>query len=277
MGRPSLSSYNDAYSGNGVRLAMTYCVALKLNAGLVFASDSRTNAGVDQVASFKKMRYFTNPGDRTIVILSSGNLSITQSAVNLLEQRGRHAGQANIWNAESLFNVAILLGECMREVRERDGPYLLNSNVDIGANFILGGQIAGEQPRLFLVYAEGNFIEATETTPFFQIGETKYGKPIIDRVIQAETSMMEAVKCVLVSFDSTMRSNISVGMPIDLACYRWDSLTLNEVYRIDNKDAYFNTISQRWGEGLRGVFASLPDPDWTSYPVVCPTSTESPP
>ncbi len=241
---------------------MTYCVALKLNAGLVFASDSRTNAGVDQIASFKKMRTFVSEGNRSIVILSSGNLSITQSAVNLLEQRGRHPELENIWNAESMFDVAMLLGECMREVRERDGAFLLQSNVDIGANFILGGQILGEAPRLFLVYAEGNFIEATEATPFFQIGETKYGKPIIDRVIHAETSLMEAIKCVLVSFDSTMRSNISVGMPIDLACYTADSLCLDRQYNITQGDAYFANISQRWSEGLRGVFASLPDPEW---------------
>ena len=246
---------------------MTYCVALKLNTGLVFASDSRTNAGVDQVASFKKMRSFVRPGDRAMVILSSGNLSITQSAVNLLEQRGRHADTRNIWNAESMFDVAMLLGECMREVRDRDGPFLLQSSVDIGANFILGGQIKGEAPRLFLVYAEGNFIEATEATPFFQIGETKYGKPIIDRVIQAETSLMDAIKCVLVSFDSTMRSNISVGMPIDLACYSTDNLYLDRVYKIGQGDPYFTSISQRWSEGLRGVFASLPDPDWG-----CPTT-----
>lgn len=254
---------------------MTYCVALKLNAGLVFASDSRTNAGVDQVASFKKMRSFVNPGDRAMVILSSGNLSITQSAVNLLEQRGRHADARNIWNAESLFDVAMLLGECMREVRDRDGPFLMQSSVDISANFILGGQIRGEAPRLFLVYAEGNFIEATEATPFFQIGETKYGKPIIDRVIHADTSLMEAIKCVLVSFDSTMRSNISVGLPIDLACYNVDSLCLDRQYNITQGDAYFASISQRWSEGLRGVFASLPDPEW-GCPATDPPTTLPP-
>jgi putative proteasome-type protease len=255
---------------------MTYCVALKLNAGLVFASDSRTNAGVDQIASFKKMRSFVKNGDRVLVILSSGNLSITQSAVNLLEQRGRHAETQNIWNAESLFDVAMLLGECMREVRDRDGPFLMQSSVDINANFILGGQIKGEAPRLFLVYAEGNFIEATEATPFFQIGETKYGKPIIDRVIKAETSLMEAIKCVLVSFDSTMRSNISVGLPIDLACYNADSLNLDRQYNIGPGDEYFASISQRWSEGLRGVFASLPDPEW-GCPATESSSTTTPP
>ena len=241
---------------------MTYCVALKLDAGLVFASDSRTNAGVDQVASFKKMRHFVVKGNRAIVILSSGNLSITQSAVNLLEQRGRHENVTNLWNAESLFDIAMLLGECMREVRERDGQFMAQNHIDTSANFILGGQVCGEAPRLFLIYAEGNFIEATEATPFFQIGETKYGKPIIDRVIEADTTLMDAIKCVLVSFDSTMRSNISVGMPIDVACYRRDSLCLDHLYRIASGDPYFTDISRRWSEGLRGVFASLPDPGW---------------
>ena len=251
---------------------MTYCVALKLNAGLVFASDSRTNAGVDQIASFKKMRTFVKDGDRAIVILSSGNLSITQSAVNLLEQRGRHNEVGNIWNAESMFDVATLLGKALRETRDREGPFLQESHIDSGANFIVGGQVKGERPRLFLVYAEGNFIEATEATPFFQIGETKYGKPIIDRVIHAETPLMDAMKCVLVSFDSTMRSNISVGLPIDLTCYVHDSFCLDRQHHITENNAYFSQISFRWSEGLRGVFASLPNPDWG-----CPMSqTELP-
>ncbi len=241
---------------------MTYCVALKLNAGLVFASDSRTNAGVDQIACFKKMRSFVKNGERVIVILSSGNLSITQSAINLLEQRGRYNELRSLWNVESMFDVAMLLGDCLREVRERDGPFLRKGNVTVNANFIIGGQIREEPSRLFLMYDEGNFIEATEETPYFQIGETKYGKPIIDRVIHAETPLMDAIKCVLVSFDSTMRSNIAVGLPIDLACYARDSFNLDRVHHITYGDHYFSQISQLWSEGLRGVFASLPDPGW---------------
>lgn len=241
---------------------MTYCVALKLNAGLVFASDSRTNAGVDQIACFKKMRSFVNPGDRAIVILSSGNLSITQNAINLLDQHGRHPERRNIWNADSMFEVAQLLGETLREVREHDGLFLAQNNVDASANFIVGGQIQGEEMRLFMVYKEGNFIEAGEETPFFQIGETKYGKPIIDRVINPHTPLSDAVKCVLVSFDSTMRSNLSVGLPIDLACYSCDSLNLNFKQHITQDDPYFAQISRRWSDGLKGVFASLPNPEW---------------
>jgi putative proteasome-type protease len=233
-----------------------------LKAGMVFASDSRTNAGVDQISSFKKMRSFNLPGDRSIVILSSGNLSITQNAVNLLEQYGRHPERPNIWNAESMFSVAQILGECLREVREHDGVFLKQSNVDDGANFLVGGQIKGERMRLFLVYAEGNFIEAGEATPYFQIGETKYGKPIIDRVIHADIPLLDAVKCVLVSFDSTMRSNLSVGLPIDLACYHQNSLNLVFHQHITEDDPYFSQIKRRWSEGLRGVFASLPNPEW---------------
>jgi len=243
---------------------MTYCVALKLNAGLVFASDSRTNAGVDQISCFKKMRNFVREGDRAIVILSSGNLSITQNAVNLLEQHGRHSEHRNLWNAESMFDIAQLLGDCLREVRQHDGVFLKQSNVDSGANFIVGGQVLGEPMRLFLVYAEGNFIEASEETPFFQIGETKYGKPIIDRVIRADTPLIDAIKCILVSFDSTMRSNLSVGLPIDLACYKNSSYRLELQQHITEEDPYFSQISRRWSDGLRGVFASLPNPDWLS-------------
>lgn len=247
---------------------MTYCVALKLNAGLVFASDSRTNAGVDQIACFKKMRTFVNIGERVIVILSSGNLSVTQNAINLLEQHGRHADVRNVWNAESMFDVAQLLGEALREVREHDGLFLAQNNIDASANFIVGGQIQGEETRLFLVYAEGNFIEAGEETPFFQIGETKYGKPIIDRVITPDTALSDAVKCVLVSFDSTMRSNLSVGLPIDLACYIDSNLHLDFQQHITQDDPYFSQISRRWSEGLKGVFTSLPNPDWLNGAVL---------
>jgi putative proteasome-type protease len=260
---------------------MTYCVALKLNVGMVFASDSRTNAGIDQISSFKKTRIFVKEQSRSIVILSSGNLSITQNAVNLLEQNGLHSDRRNIWNVDSMLDVAQLLGECLREVRVRDGVYLKQSNVDDSANFIIGGQIKGERMRLFLVYTEGNFIEASEETPYFQIGETKYGKPIIDRVINANTLLIDAVKCVLVSFDSTMRSNLSVGLPIDLVWYKESSLQLDLQQHITEDDPYFSQISRRWSEGLRGVFSSLPDPDWlggieTSAQIAFTTDPDQP-
>ncbi len=242
---------------------MTYCVAVMLDAGMVFASDSRTNAGVDQIAVFKKMHVIARDKDRVIVIMSSGNLSITQSTVNLLEHHS-HASDANktVANASSMFEIANLVGAALREVRKRDGAYLQQNNIDAGASLIVGGQIRGEPQRLFNIYSEGNFIEATPETPYFQIGESKYGKPVIDRVIKRDTQLLEAAKCVLVSFDSTMRSNISVGMPIDLAIYDNNSLTLRVQRRIDESDSYFKMIHTEWGEGLRRVFAQLPNPDW---------------
>ncbi len=241
---------------------MTYCLALKLNEGMVFASDSRTNAGVDQIACFKKMRTFAKEGDRVIATMSSGNLSITQSAINLLEQKGSDPNVPNIWNAKSLFDVATLLGECLREVRKDCESYLAQSAINMGANFIMGGQINGEPPRLFLIYAEGNFIEATEETPFFQIGETKYGKPILDRFIQADTPLNNAIKCTIVSFDSTMRSNVSVGLPIDLVSIKKDSLCFDSEHHITEDDPYFSDISSQWRDGLKTIFDKLPEPHW---------------
>ncbi|TMH59833.1 MAG: peptidase [Betaproteobacteria bacterium] len=242
---------------------MTYCVAMSLDAGMIFASDSRTNAGVDQIARFSKMRVFAREGHRVIVTLSSGNLSITQNALSLLEQRARGGDNGpHLWNAASMFDVARLIGDALREVKTRDGPYLQQNNIDSHANFIVGGQLRGEPPRLFEVYSEGNFIEATPDTCYFQIGESKYGKPVIDRVVTRSTGLLEATKCTIVSFDSTMRSNISVGLPIDLVIYQTDALAIKLQRRIDESDPYFQMIHSQWGEGLRRVFAQLPNPDW---------------
>ena len=247
---------------------MTYCVGILLESGMVFASDSRTNAGVDHVSTFRKMKVFERPGDRCIAIMTSGNLSVTQNALNLLElQSRRDDPRGNIWAAESLFDVATLLGESLREIRKRDGTYMQQNNIDSSASFIIGGQVRGEGMRLFLLYSEGNFIEATPETPFFQIGETKYGRPIIDRVIKPTSSLMEAAKCVLVSFDSTMRSNVSVGLPIDMVMYERDQLKFSLQRRITESDAYFSMIHTQWGEGLRRVFSQLPDPQWNDESV----------
>jgi len=231
---------------------------------MIFASDSRTNAGVDQIARFSKMRIVADDGTRVIVTLSSGNLSITQNALNILEQRARAGENAlSLSNAESMFDVARLIGDALREVKGRDAPYLMQNNIDASANFLVGGQIRGEPPRLFNVYSEGNFIEATADTCYFQSGETKYGKPIIDRVINRGSSLVDATKCTMVSFDSTMRSNISVGLPIDLCIYETDALRLRTQRRIEETDAYYQMVHSQWGEGLRQVFAQLPNPDWT--------------
>lgn len=240
---------------------MTYCLALKMNEGMVFASDSRTNAGVDQIASFKKMRTYNNGKDRVIVTLTSGNLSITQSVVNIIEQRANDPEVPNIWNAQTLFDVATLFGDCLREVRKDTAAYLAQSTVDMGVNFIVGGQVADEPQRLFLIYSEGNFIEATEETPFFQIGETKYGKPVLDRFMQPETTLRNAIKCSLVSLDSTMRSNISVGLPIDLVSIKPNHYNFDSQYHITEDDAYFSQISTSWREGLTTLFDGLPEPD----------------
>ena len=230
---------------------------------MVFASDSRTNAGVDHVSSFRKMTVYERPADRVIVILSSGNLSVTQNALTLLEQQAKRGeGAPTVWSAPSMFDVATMLGDCLREVKRRDAAYLTQNNIDANANFVVGGQLKGERQRLFMLYQEGNFIEATPETPFFQVGETKYGKPIIDRVVKRSTSVIDATKCVLISFDSTMRSNVSVGLPIDLVTYARDSLRVQIQRRIGETDPYFTMIHHQWGEGLRRVFAQLPDPYW---------------
>jgi len=240
---------------------MTYCVGTMLDSGLVFASDSRTHAGVDNFASFCKMTVFERTGDRVIVLLSSGNLAGTQAVISILKQRNAKDGTQNIWNAESMFDTAMLVSDAMRDVDRRDGKNLAASDVSFNASFILGGQIAGEQPRLFRIYSQGNFIEASLETPFFQTGETKYGKPIIDRVITRSTSLKDAAKCVLVSFDSTMCSNLSVGMPIDLICYQRDSLEVTMRRCFDKGDTYFNELGKQWTEGVRQVFSQLPNLD----------------
>ncbi|MEO7760912.1 MAG: peptidase [Casimicrobiaceae bacterium] len=231
---------------------------------MIFASDSRTNAGVDHIARFSKMRVLAQTEDRVIVAVCSGNLSITQGAVNTIEQRARAGDNApSMLNVSSMYDATRLLGEAMREVNDRDGEYLTQNNIDSNANFLIGGQIRGEPPRLFHVYSEGNFIEATPETCYFQIGEIKYGKPIIDRVVTRRTGLQEATKCTLVSFDSTMRSNISVGLPIDLLVYEADSIKVKLQRRILESDPYFQMVHTEWGEGLRRVFAQLPNPEWS--------------
>jgi putative proteasome-type protease len=242
---------------------MTYCIALNLEQGLLFASDSRTNAGVDDVRRASKMRVFAVPGQRLIVTLSAGNLSLTQNAMNLLEHRANHAPEhTSIYNATSMFEVATLVGDALREIRKRDEPYLRSSGIDPSGSFIVGGQIQGEPPRLFLVYSEGNFIESNPDTPWFQTGEIKFGKPILDRIVTNRTSLAEATKCALVSLDSTMRSNLSVGPPIDLLLYRRDALVIAQQRRLGDDDAYLNLVRRQWNDSLRSALQALPDADW---------------
>ena len=241
---------------------MTYCIALLLDDGLVLASDTRTNAGVDQVAIYPKMNIFEVPGERVITLLTSGNLAITQAVVNGLREAVKADEGLHLHNAMSMFEVAKIVGNELRLVFERDAEHLKNHSTEFSASIILAGQIKGEKPRLFNVYAAGNFIETSKETPYFQIGETKYGKPIIDRVVKYNSDMMDTVKCVLISFDSTIRSNVSVAAPINLLLYRTDSFHADCHQRITESDPYYTTVRNGWGEGLKKVFSELPNPDW---------------
>jgi putative proteasome-type protease len=238
---------------------------MRLRAGLLFASDSRTNAGVDHIATFRKMNLFEVPGERLVTLLNAGNLATTQSVVSLLRQRANGEGR-HLLNLGSMYDIAELVGRTVKEVvaRDSDGGGQLSQGVDFGANFIVGGQIRGEAPRIFHVYPQGNFIEATEDTPYLQIGESKYGKPIIDRVIDFNSSLTEATKCALISFDSTIRSNLSVGLPLDMLLYRTDSFAPVHPHRITQEDPYFARLRQGWGGGLKRVFEQLPDDEWFS-------------
>lgn len=246
---------------------MTYCVGIKVADGLVMASDSRTNAGVDHIATFRKMAVFEQPGEAVIVMLSAGNLATTQSTLSTLRKQLRDDEEPNLFSQDSLYDVAVMVGAAVREVIARDAPPGRGSEVDYGCSFLVGGQIRGEEPRLFNIYPQGNFIEATADTPFFQIGEAKYGKPILDRVIQYDTPIRQAAKCALISFDSSIRSNVSVGLPIDIVCYRRDSLRIEEQHRIGEDDPYFRMIRREWSLGLRETFSRIEDPPyWDAAP-----------
>jgi putative proteasome-type protease len=257
---------------------MTYCVGILLRDGIVLASDSRTHAGVDNFATFCKMTVFERPGDRAIVLLSSGNLAGTQAVISVLKQRGEVQDDvASIWNARTMFDVAVIVSDAVRDIERRDGKHLADSVSPFNASFIIGGQIKGEPMRLFRTFSEGNFIEASADTLFFQTGEAKYGKPILDRVITLATNLGDAMKCVLVSFDSTMRSNLSVGMPIDLVFCERDSIMISGRHRFEQGDAYFTALSREWREGVRDVFRRLPEVPAPQPPPLCTTATSPPP
>jgi putative proteasome-type protease len=242
---------------------MTYCVGLLVDTGLVMLSDSRTNAGVDQINTFRKMATFQQPNDRVLVLLSAGNLAITQAVINLLHEVPEDTDQpARIFRAANMFNAARVVGDALREIHQRDAEMLKEQGHEFNATFILGGQIHGEEPRLFHIYSAGNFIESSVDTPYFQIGESKYGKPIIDRVISRSSSLAQAAKCALISMDSTIRSNLSVGPPLDLAIIRRDDFKMSTHISIDTDNDYFKMIRTRWGFALREVFSELPDPNW---------------
>ena len=257
---------------------MTYCVGIRLNAGLVFLSDSRTNAGLDHISTFRKMMIYEKPGDRFMVLLSAGNLSISQSVREILQVEKLPNGTSEpftIWNAPSMFDAARVLGNALRRIADLDGPALRAAGVDFNVSMIFGGQIRGEAMRLFLVYSAGNFIEATRETCYFQIGESKYGKPVLDRMIVPQTPLEDAAKCALVSMDSTMKSNLSVGLPIDLLIYKEGSFQSQDIVCIDEANPYFVMVREAWGERLRGVFQGLDNPEWGEKEAAHPLRVRS--
>ncbi len=233
-----------------------------LDAGLVFLSDSRTNAGVDQISTFRKVTLFQRPGERIMVLLTAGNLAISQAVVNVLHEHENEPGIQGIWSAKNMYEAALAVGAALREIYKRDAEALKEHHIEFNASLIFGGQIGMEEPRLFCIYAAGNFIEATAETPYFQIGESKYGKPILDRVISRSTSLAQGAKCALISMDSTIRSNLSVGVPLDLLSIKRDELKIHSHVNIDEDHEYFRMIRTRWSESLRHAFHEIPDPEW---------------
>lgn len=239
---------------------MTYCVGLKIERGLVFMSDTRTNAGVDSISTFRKMYTWEEPGDRMLVLLGAGNLATTQAVVSLLDERSKAPADRSpsILQTPSMYQTARLVGNTVKEVIANSAPVGQSADA-FSASFILGGQIRGTEPRLFLIYPEGNFIETSEDTPFFQIGETKYGKPILVRAYDPGMSFAETAKLLMVSFDSTVKSNLSVGLPLDLLFYERDSFRAGFRKRIGHDDPYYREISEGWSDALRAAFKRLPD------------------
>lgn len=240
---------------------MTYCVGLMLSKGLVFMSDTRTNSGVDNISTFRKMFTWEVPGERSITLMTAGNLATTQSVVSLLEERGKEPGDRNpgILEADSMFQVATFVGNLLKEVIASHAEAGQRADNTFNATMILGGQVGNGDPRLFLIYPEGNFIEASFDTPFFQIGETKYGRPILVRAYDPDMSFEDAVKLLLVSFDSTIKANLSVGLPLDVHVYEKDSLRNGKIVRIQSDDPFYEEISSGWGSALRDAFQQLPD------------------
>ena len=244
---------------------MTYCIGMRLDAGLVFLSDSRTNAGVDQVGTFRKMSVFERPGERVMVLMTSGNLSISQAVRQVVSDYVAPDGMT-IWNAPNMVEAARILGDAVRAVHKRDAAQLAEFRIDFNIGMIFGGQIKGERCRLFQVYSAGNFIESRDENTYFQIGEAKYGKPIIDRVVTPLTSLDDAAKCALISMDSTLRSNVSVGLPLDMLVYGVDSLAVTHFVTIDAQNQYFNQLRNSWGEQLKTVFEGIAAPVWDAAP-----------
>ena len=241
---------------------MTYCVGMVLDRGLVLMSDTRTNSGVDNISVFRKMFHWSVPGERIISLMTAGNLATTQAVISKLEERTKAPEERNnsLLELPSMFQVAIECGKLLREtVRETQQDNGEQGKGRFTASMILAGQIAGMEPRLFMIYPEGNFIEASFDTPFFQIGETKYGRPILIRGYDRQMSFEDAVKLLMVSFDTTLKANLSVGLPLDMMVIERDAFEPTHEKRIESTDAYFQAVSHRWSDALRNAFHSLPD------------------
>lgn len=241
---------------------MTYCLGILVRQGVVLAADSRTNAGVDYISAYRKLFDFSVPGDRVLIICTSGSLSVTQAVLHTLERNMIVNADLNLHTLPTLYDVARYIGDCIRKLQEVDRPWLEKDNIDFQCNFLLGGQIRGEAPQLYLIYSQGNCIKSTPETPFLQIGETKYGKPILDRTLTFESTLEEAAKCALLSIDSTMRSNLSVGPPINLVMYKTDSFEICHQAQFLAGDPYLIKIRKYWEVTLRKAAAHMPNIDW---------------
>jgi putative proteasome-type protease len=244
---------------------MTYCVALNVRDGLVMLADTRTNAGADNVRTFRKLHVIEAPGERVLAIMAAGNLAVSQAVMNLLaEGVETERGVETLHDVPTVFRAANLIGTAVRQVFRVDGEALKAQDVSFDVSFLLGGQIAGGPMRLFQIYSAGNFVEAGPDMPFLQIGEHKYGKPILDRALRHETPLEDGVKLVLISMDSTLRSNLTVGLPVDLLLLRAGTLRVEMQRRIGEDDPYFRMIRERWSSALREAYQGIPRPDWAS-------------
>ncbi len=241
---------------------MTYCLGILTKFGLVMAADSRTNAGVDYISTHQKLFDFSQPGERIVLICTAGNLSITQATLNLLRRDLQTQAELNLHTLPSLYDIARYVGTKSREIQDQDRPWMERDHIDSQCTFLVGGQVPGEEPGLFLVYSQGNCIQVSKDTPFLQIGEAKYGKPILDRILSFDTSLNAAAKCALLSLDSTMKSNISVGPPINLTMYETDTFKIRYELKLRSGTPYLLQIRRMWEGALREAFDNTPDIDW---------------
>jgi len=246
---------------------MTYCCGILVRDGMVMIADTRTNAGLDNISTFRKLHVFRQPGERVLALTSSGNLSISQSVVSMLNEgiENPEGGEAaTLMNAPTMFQAAQRIGDAVRRVHDIEGPALEASDVKFDVSFLFGGQIKGDKLRLYMIYSAGNFIECTVDTPYLQIGEHKYGKPILDRAVKFTTDIYDALKIGLISMDSTMRSNLGVGLPIDIAVICRDAIEAELVHRIEAGEPYFHDLRERWSAALRAAHMAIPRPPYGS-------------